>query len=186
MMRTVSRLFDDHAEAVAAVRDLEAAGFGHKDISLISGERAAREHRSFDPEHPDNVHASQGLGAGAAIGAGVGGGASLIAGLGLLAIPGMGPVLGAGFLVSALAGAAAGAMTGGMIGALQDDAGLSESEAHTVAETVRRGGSVVSVKAPDDRRFHAEEILIRHGGVDEPTRRQAFTDNGWSGFQDTH
>lgn len=204
MMRTISRLFDSHEEAVRAVRDLESAGIAHDDISLISNDaRRTSEARAFapagatdpkvhlatplqhSPDHEDNVHASHGVEAGAAIGAGVGGGASLLAGLGLLAIPGMGPVLGAGFLASALAGAAAGAMTGGMIGAMRDS-GLSESEANTLAEGVRRGGAIVSVRAPEDRAAAVEEILVRHGGVEEADRRRDYQGEGWTGYEDRH
>ena len=39
-------------------------------------------------------------------------------GLGLMAIPGVGPIVAAGWLVATLAGAAAGGATGGVIGAL--------------------------------------------------------------------
>ena len=42
----------------------------------------------------------------------------LLAGLGLLAIPGLGPVVAAGWLAATAVGAAAGAATGGIIGAL--------------------------------------------------------------------
>ena len=36
MTTTISRLYDSHAEARAAVRDLEAAGVSHGDISIIA------------------------------------------------------------------------------------------------------------------------------------------------------
>jgi hypothetical protein len=65
----------------------------------------------------------------------VGGAVGLLAGLGLLAIPGIGPVVAAGWLVSTAAGAAAGGATGGLIGALTQ-AGVSEEDAHVYAEGV--------------------------------------------------
>ena len=34
--RTIARLFDSYSDATAAVRDLEAAGFKHDDISLLA------------------------------------------------------------------------------------------------------------------------------------------------------
>lgn len=181
MKRTVSRLFDSHDEAAAAVHDLETAGFAHDDISLMSpGADHPAEDRSFasDEHHNDNVHAAHGGAKGALIGAGIGGGATLLAGASLLAVPGMGLVLAAGFLTAALVGAGTGAVTGGMIGALRD-AGHSEADAHALAEGVRGGGSVVSVRAPDDRASMAEEILVRHGGVEAAGRDTAA--EGWSG-----
>ena len=168
MKTTISRLFDSHDEAVAAVQDLETAGYSHDDISLISpGEGRDAEGRSFAPgqHHDDNTHAAHGVAKGALIGAGIGGGATLLAGASLLAVPGMGPVLAAGFLTAALVGAGTGGATGGMMGAVRD-AGHSDADAHALTEGVRRGGSVVIVKAPEDRAGLAEEILIRHGGVE--------------------
>ena len=172
MKTTVSRLFDSHAQAAAAVADLETAGYSHDDISLVSpGEARTAEDRSFaaGEHHEDNPHAAHGVTKGALIGAGIGGGATLLAGASLLAVPGMGPVLAAGFLTAALVGAGAGGATGGMMGAVRD-AGHSDADAHALTEGVRRGGSVVIVKAPEDRASLAEEILVRHGGVEARIR----------------
>ena len=36
MTVTITRLYDDHVSAERAVRDLEAAGIPHKDISIMS------------------------------------------------------------------------------------------------------------------------------------------------------
>ena len=62
-----------------------------------------------------------------------------------MAIPGVGPVVAAGWLVSTLAGAAAGAATGGVLGALTQ-AGISDDDAQVYAEGLRRGGAVVSAR----------------------------------------
>ena len=35
-MRTITRLFDTRDHAMAAVRDLEAAGFRHEDVSILA------------------------------------------------------------------------------------------------------------------------------------------------------
>lgn len=212
MVRTISRLYDSHKDAAAAVEALEAQGVAHDDISLISS-NAERwdEPRSFAPsdeldahsermqardharhdhdhhahEHADNdaVHAQHGAGKGAAIGAGIGGGAVLLAGLGALAIPGMGPILAAGFLTSALIGAGAGAATGGMLGALRD-AGVDEHDAHTYAEGVRRGGAMVSVRTDEADAARITEILARHGGADAESRRRDYEAAGWTGFDE--
>ena len=82
-------------------------------------------------------------GKGAGIGAAVGGVGGLLTGLGLMAIPGVGPVVAAGWLAAtaagAVTGAAVGGAAGGIIGGLTD-AGVSEDDAHVYAEGVRRGG----------------------------------------------
>jgi hypothetical protein len=111
------RLYNSYADAKEAVRNLEAAGVSHNDISIIAsnadnwyssdqtGEQGTFPDRDLDGKD-DRAEAA---GAGAGVGAAVGGAAGLFAGLGLMAIPGVGPVVAAGWLVSTLAGAAAGA-----------------------------------------------------------------------------
>ena len=79
---------------------------------------------------------------------GVSGTAGLLAGLGLLAIPGLGPVVAAGWLAATAVGAAAGAATGGVVGALTE-AGVSREDADSYAEGVRRGGTLVSARVAD-------------------------------------
>jgi hypothetical protein len=98
-------------------------------------------------EHAD-VNEVSDAAKGAGIGGALGGVAGLLAGLGLLAIPGLGPVVAAGWLASTAAGAAAGAATGGIVGALVDS-GEPEENAHVYSEAVRRGASLVSIRASD-------------------------------------
>ena len=95
----------------------------------------------------------------------VGGVAGLLAGLGLLAIPGIGPVVAAGWLASTAAVAVAGGATGGLIGALTQS-GIGEQEAHAYAEGVRRGGTLVTVRVPDTDWARVEAILDRHSPMD--------------------
>jgi hypothetical protein len=123
---------------------------------------------------------AEGAGAGAGIGAGVGGAAGLLAGLGLLAIPGVGPVVAAGWLASTAAGAAAGAATGGIIGALTQ-AGVPKDEASQYAEGVRRGGTLVSARIPDPDRSRVEAILDQ-SSVNVRDRSAAWQKSGWTGF----
>jgi hypothetical protein len=110
----------------------------------------------------------------------VGGAVGLLAGFGLLAIPGIGPVVAAGWLVSTAAGAAAGGATGGLIGALTQ-AGVSEEDAHVYAEGVRRGGTLVTVRTPDGDRGRVEAILDR-SAVNIRDRGAAYRKSGWQRF----
>src|SRR5437868_1779001 len=109
MKRTITRLFDSRAEAERAVNELETAGIDSDDISLIAPNRTATgEARSFAGEDGKASETAEGAGKGALAGGAIGGAAGLLAGLGMLAIPGIGPVVAAGWLVSTAAGAAAG------------------------------------------------------------------------------
>jgi hypothetical protein len=98
-------------------------------------------------------------------------------GHGLLAIPGVGPVVAAGWLIATAAGAATGAVVGGAAGGLVGSltgAGVSERDAHFYAEGVRRGGTLVTARVDDDRASTAREILQRYKAVDPAARGAAY------------
>lgn len=176
-MKTISHVYDSYGQASAAVRDLEAAGFASSDISMVANKYVSKKYADVD-----EVSAT---GAGAGIGAAAGGTAGLLAGLGLLAIPGLGPVVAAGWLaataVGALAGGAAGAGIGGLVGALQEH-GVEEDRAHVYSEAVRRGGTLVTVRVPDDKFQQADAILERHGPIDPYVRGTEYRKSGWTRF----
>jgi hypothetical protein len=180
MSKTITRLFDDYSDAKAAVHELERLGVPHDDISIVAN-NAHGHHDVGDVNDDGDV--SRGASAGAAIG-GVGG---LLAGLGLLAVPGLGPIVAAGWLVSTLAGAAiggvGGAATGTLVGALKNS-GHSEEDAHVYSEGVRRGGTLVSARVSDSLVGQAETALNGARGVDAATRGADYRRAGWSAFDE--
>jgi hypothetical protein len=181
MTATISRLYDNYADAQKAVQGLEAAGVPHADISIVAnnsdnwygGDKVDRDHDGVDDR-------AEGAGKGAGIGAGLGGAAGLLAGLGLLAIPGLGPVVAAGWLAATAVGAAAGAATGGIVGALTE-AGVSKEDAPLYAEGVRRGGTLVSARVPDADRTRLDAILSQ-SAVNLQDRSAAWQKTGWKTF----
>ena len=179
-MKTVTGLFDNYENARSAVSKLETAGISHDDISIVSN--------NSDGRYKDENNAAEGAGTGAGVGAAVGGAGGLLTGLGLLAIPGVGPVVAAGWLaataVGAVAGAAVGGATGGIIGALTDS-GVPEADAHVYAEGVRRGGTLVTARVDEPRVAEAESILKGNSPVDPAVRRTAYEQQGWKGFDAT-
>jgi hypothetical protein len=179
-MRTVTGLFDDYDDARSAVSQLERAGIPHDDISIVSN--------TGDGRYDGDSDAVDGAATGAGLGALAGGTGGLLAGLGMLAIPGVGPVVAAGWLAATAAGAAAGAAVGGaaggIVGALTDS-GVPEHDAHVYAEGVRRGGSLVTARVDESRVAQAESILRSNRPVDPATRRSAYEQQGWTGFDPT-
>src|SRR5712672_3125751 len=176
---TITAMFDDYQAATKAVSRLKAAGIPESDISLVGGNESMRTSGSAPgPETSDTTAGNAGTGA--AMGAAVGGGAGLLAGLGLLAIPGLGPVVAAGWLATTLLGAGAGAATGGIIGALTA-AGVPEEHAHAYAEGIRRGGTLVTVRAESGLVDKAVDILDDDGTVDMEKRAVAWRNEGWTG-----
>ena len=180
-MRTVAHLYDNYADAEKVVRELESAGFTNDQVSLLANQQTSST--SQTSANSSTQAASTGAGTGASLGTIVGGGAGLLAGIGALAIPGVGPVVAAGWLVATLTGAGAGAAAGGLLGSLAG-AGVPEQDAHVYAEGVRRGGSLVTVRAEDAQAAEAETIMQRHNPTDINQRAADYrggTDS-WSGF----
>lgn len=178
-MRTVTGLFDTYEHAATAVHALKDAGIEGTDISFIANSPK-------DIEETDRI--GEGATTGAELGAVLGGAGGLLAGLGILAIPGLGPVVAAGWLfaaaVGAVAGAGVGAATGGLVGALTR-AGVPESDAHVYAEGVRRGGALVTARVDEARAETAQSILRSANGIDIADRRKSYEDEGWSGFDES-
>jgi hypothetical protein len=182
MTRTITRLIDNYSDAQAAVAELEKSGIPHSDISIVAS-NADGAHDHHGDHAVDGDAASRGAGKGASVGGVLGGGAGLLAGLGIMAVPGLGPVVAAGWLVSTLAGvvggAVAGGAAGGLVGSLKH-AGVSEADAHVYSEGVRRGGTLVSVKVDDATEPKAREILSRFRATDAATRGAAYRATGWT------
>jgi hypothetical protein len=191
--RAVTALFDNQDAAARVIDRIEAEGVPHSDISIVSlngadrpagalaggatGEPVAQGHASAS-EHEGS--AAEGAGAGATVGTVLGGGAGLLASLGLLAIPGAGPVIAAGWLVAALSGAGVGAAAGGLIGALTG-AGLNGADAETYAEGIRRGGTLVTVRADGEVADRVIALMQRAGAVDLDERAEGWRAQGWTG-----
>ncbi|CAN5251986.1 hypothetical protein BH11PSE4_BH11PSE4_27860 [soil metagenome] len=167
---TISRLFNDYGTAQKAAQNLAKAGVDDADISLI----ANNADKWFAPDY------AAGAGKGAAIGAGFGGFGGLLAGLGLLAIPGLGPVVAVGWLAATLAGAAAVGAAGSVVGMLAE-AGVAVNDAEIYAESIRRGGSLVSARV-DVRDRERLEAVLHPSSVDVTRRREELAASGWTKF----
>jgi len=193
MSDTIVRAFDHPSDALRAVQRVEALGVDHNDVSIVANNRegwydATGVHhdrlRKKDDDLDGKDDRAEGAGDGAVTGGVLGGGAGLLAGLGMLAIPGLGPIVAAGWLASTAAGAAAGALAGGVVGgvlgALTHE-GVDKKDAEVYAETVRRGGAVVVVRKPGDRRREIEQALSDYS-TDATVRGDDYRSGGWAGY----
>ncbi|GAB4072559.1 hypothetical protein KHC28_06860 [Ancylobacter sonchi] len=183
-MATVSGLFDNYDDALSAVNKLEALGVDRANISIIANNSGDWYGQRVDARE-GNGNAGEGAASGAGIGAVLGGAGGLLAGLGVMAIPGIGPVVAAGWLAAtglgAVAGAAAGGAVGGVVGAMTSE-GVPERDAHLYAEGVRRGGTVVSAKVDDGQLSAAQDILDNEAAVDLTARERVYREQGWARF----
>jgi len=185
MAKQVVGLFDNMADAHGAVQELTNAGFTSDNISIVAN-NASGETTNYDSSGSE---AAEGAGAGAVGGAVLGGLGGLLVGLGALAIPGVGPVIAAGTLATALGttavGAGLGAAAGGLVGALVG-AGIPEDDANLYAEGIRRGGALVTVQASTDAEAdRAADILDRYNVVDIDERGASYRSSGWNRFDDS-
>jgi hypothetical protein len=164
--RIVGGLFPDFVSAKNAVKDLKAVGFSEEEIGLAMRDRTAQGELIGETETKGAEEAIKG-----AVGGGVlGGMAGLLIALDALAIPGVGPIITSGALVSAFGltggvlatgagiGAAAGGFIGGLIGL-----DIPEMEARHFDAGVRSGHILVIVRT-GSRAGEALGILERHGG----------------------
>lgn len=193
----ISRLYNDFASAQAAAQKLEAAGLSKGDISILAsnadgwydskGKPATADHSAVDPKHDKDRDGhddrAEGAATGGGIGAVAGGSIGALTGLGLLAIPGVGPVVAAGWLAATLAGAIAGGAAGGVVGALAET-GVDKQNAELYAESLRRGGAIVTARVSESDKTKYATILD-HSAVDMAARNTAYRKAGWTGYNAT-
>jgi hypothetical protein len=178
MIKVVVGSFDSVAEATEAARHLRSAGFLDGDINIIANNTQRGGDCAMAAKHEEDEAS------GAAMSAVAGGALGGVTGIALsllgLTVPGIGSILAAGPIVTALAAAGAGAVAGGLIGSLTD-LGVPKTEAECYAEAVRRGGGLVTVRADLARATEAERIMRRHGAYEMRDRVEQWRSSGWAG-----
>ncbi|MEP6608733.1 MAG: hypothetical protein ABJA83_08640 [Burkholderiaceae bacterium] len=186
MAKTIVGSFDSFSEAQAVLRELQQQGFSRDDISVLANNATGQHSSQYGSEGqlPGEVATTvsdtgAGTATGAAAGGVLGGAAGLVVGLMGLAIPGIGPIVAAGPIAAARAGAGVGAVAGGLIGGLTG-VGVSEDDASYYAESVRRGGALVTVRADDARAEEAAGLMRNHGAVDIERRVEQWKQEGWT------
>jgi len=188
MSKTISKLYPDFPTADAAARELEAAGLKSGDISIVANnverwdndDRFKHVEARHDKDHDGVDDRTEGASVGAGVGGVAVGAAGLAAGLGVLAIPGIGPIVAAGWLASTLAGAITGGVAGGVVAALAES-GVSEDDADMYAEALRRGGALVVARVPDADVARYQTILTQKS-IDVTKRASAYRSAGWRSF----
>jgi len=165
MSKIVSGIFENRQRADAAVAALVDDGIPAERIALI-----LRDPEGGVPFHPRATDAPE---VKAEIGAAIGAGAGLLAGLAMVAIPGIGPVIGAGWIATALGAALTGGFAGGSIAAFMSG-GLTQQEAHAYSEALMGGMNIVAVKADDRERESVEAIFRRLNAGDLEARAGAY------------
>lgn len=173
---SVFGLYSTEATVAEGVDQLRLAGFRNTDVSVLFSENAGNK----DLAHEKNTKAPEGAAAGGASGAVLGGALGWLVGAGLLAIPGLGPFLAAGPIVSLLSGVGVGSTIGGLTGALIGS-GMPEYEAKRYEGRIRKGGLLLSVHCDNtELEKKAKRILENTGAQDVSSGSEAKADFGSS------
>lgn len=187
----ISHLYDTVEQADQAATELKVAGLDAGDIAFVANNSEKWHVQNDDVKVVDAKHdkdrngrddRNEGAAKGAALGGTALGALGLVAGLGVLAVPGVGPVVAAGWLTSTIAGAVAGGAAGGIIGALVES-GVEKNDADMYAEAIRRGGVLLVARVPEDERVRYQSILMERG-IDVSQRRAAYSKAGWTRFDE--
>src|SRR5271156_6535787 len=160
--QAVFGIYRNQKQAERTVDDLMAAGCSNDDISVLLPDNQGTK----DFAHDKSTKAPEGAAAGVTTGGIIGGTLGLLAGIGLLAVPGVGPFIAAGPIVSALAGLGAGGAVGGLIGALVG-MGIPEYEAKRYEGHIKAGGILLSVHCDTSEKIARAKDLLKHTGAQD-------------------
>ena len=162
-------IFRTRGELERGISTLQANGFQSNDVSAV----VPWPESSHEFMHKAGTKAPEGVTTGAAAGAIAGGALGWLIGLGSIVIPGLGALLAAGPIVSALAGLGAGSAVGGIAGGLIG-MGMPEYEAKRYEGHVKDGGLLLSVHCEDGEwRDRAKDIIKRCGAIDISSTHEA-------------
>lgn len=201
MLIIVCRLYDSYVDANRIILALQTVGVPPSETTVISNnsdrwysaakdtvlpfqKAVARSEAQGETEaktEGKTESKSEGKAEGAALGAAIGATAATAASLvTMLALPGVGAVVGVGWLAALLGSMAVGGVTGGLLGALTN-AGVSEEDAQVFVEGVRRGGTLVAA------RVHQAELpritaLMNQSAVKLEERCDLYRKSGWQSF----
>ena len=143
-------IFETENEAISVIKRLKEIGYDEEEITVIAKDKAKMDRIDDETDRDINVQGdASGTGTGAAIGGALGGMAAALPALGLLTIPGIGPVLAAGPIVSILGGIVAGGVAGGLVGALID-MGVRKEDAKEYELQLEQGKIIILVENRDN------------------------------------
>lgn len=161
-MQNVIGMFDTRPEAEAAIHRLNRIGINSDSISVAI--KDTRSHGDSGLAGLTGVHdlTEEGTAVGAVSGAAVGTLVGLLVAGSTFMLPGIGTLLIAGPLVSALTGAGVGAASGGVLGALVGS-GIPEPEATEYLAGVEAGRVIVAAHVDEDRAAEVRRIFDEEG-----------------------
>src|ERR1700726_4636203 len=160
--KAVFGIAESEGQAIAIANNLKLAGFSENDVSVLLPDKQGTK----DFAHEQHTKAPEGAVTGATGGAVLGGALGWMVGIGALAIPGLGPFIAAGPIMTALAGVAGGAAVGGLTGALIG-MGIPEYEAKRYEGKIKDGNILISVHTEDSKERDRAKKIFEDGGAED-------------------
>ena len=161
-------VFSSSQEAEQALTELKASGFPMDKVSLIARDAEQGEELAGAEVTPrignKDVGSATGVVGEVATNSALGG---VLVGLGSLALPGIGPIIAAGSVATALVATVAGtgieaAAMSGLVRALTD-LGIPEEQARVYSDRLHQGDYLVIVDGTEDEINRAESIFSDRG-----------------------
>lgn len=177
MVKSVVGSFNSFDDAAGAARGLRAAGFLESDVNVVANDVRRSLGKGTAATKPVTDEEASAAATGVVAGCAVGSAAGIAISLLGLTVSGLGPILAAGPIAAALAGAGIGAVAGGLIGGLTD-LGITPSTAENHVKAVIRGAALVTVSADASRVDEAETIMRSHDAFDIEDRVQQWRSAG--------
>jgi len=179
-MSRITAIFDNRVQAEQAINELRRLGVSDNDISIVARHDDVVQEAEA---HADDAAASAD---GASKGLLAGAGAGALFGLAAALIPGVGPFITAGTLLTSVLGAAgggmaAGAIVGGTTGAIAGalaKSGYDEHEAGYYGSAVESGGVLVAVHTNTLSDAQVNSSLSQFGGRTSGTTTGIMTTPG--------
>lgn len=158
--KAVFGIFTSQFQLENAVSALKAKGFRNSDISVLMPSKDSPNNFAYEK----STKAPEGAATGATSGLAIGGILGWLVGIGSLTIPGIGPFIAAGPIVTALAGAGVGSAIGGLAGTLVG-IGIPEYEAKRYESIVHNGGILISVHVDDSQWVENARSILQDCGA---------------------
>lgn len=161
--QTLVATFDHQNAAERALSGLHDAGFGGEELSVMA--KDPRRLKEVDAEFIEGSYLEDAGKVGGVFGGVVG----AVMGLFGMFIPGVGPIVASGAILSLLCGTAVGAAAGGLIGGLAG-MGVPQTEAEIFVNSLKDDKILLVVTADSERILEAKQIIARQE-PDEVTER---------------
>ncbi len=148
-------IYSSSIDAECGAADLISAGFAASVISVLLS----------DVQGTHGTKAPEGASAGATAGGLLGGALGILAGVGALLVPGIGPMVAVGPLLTGLADFGAGGAVGGLMGAFVG-LGIPEYEAKRYEGGVKDGGTLLSVHCDSPGQVKRATQVLNSSGAE--------------------